>query len=89
MKKKPLRERNPFLAEVRLAVITGIVSLAVGWLLIRLETREPIQVNILQSEQIQRLSDSLTKIRNDIKDSLAILRKLKKPVVVYDRPPNP
>ncbi len=62
-------ERNPFWDRVRTGSISAIFSLIVGIGLYLLTMQKHNQREIQQNKQIQTLSDSITTLRNLIKDS--------------------
>lgn len=68
------KRKNTLLHDFKVGLITGAVSLLVGWLLLQLDTRETTQKNKQQDEHLIRLSDSLNILEKQLADSTASLR---------------
>src|SRR5206468_9531257 len=67
--KKRWSERNPILDKIVTGLITAIFSLGVGVLLYQMNNREKDRDNSQQNQQLNRLSDSLKILENNLADS--------------------
>lgn len=71
---KNWRDRNPFLNDLRTGAITALFSLIVGIILFRIDNRETVRENNRRDGHLNRLSDSIKTLQQQIKDSVTAIR---------------
>lgn len=68
------RPKNQLLHDAKVGVITGAISLLVGWLLLRADNRETVQQNRQQDEHLIHLDSVVNNLNKQLADSVSAIR---------------